>query len=305
MQVRDLSDIAAETEFGVFKNVIAKGGKVKGICVSGGASFTKKQLEELGQVAQNFGAKGLVTMSLGSVPGSIDSLTMDMVKSMAAKFVTLGQVKAMAKRFEAKLGDLLLIIAGDARPTALALGGLRHDLGKRLKLADPDMFAFAFIVDFPYFERNKDTGNWETVHHPFTMPKDEDMPFLDSDIGKVRAKSYDIICNGYELSSGSIRIHNSDLQKKIFQILGYTDDQIQARFGHMLEAFSYGAPPHGGIAPGIDRTVMLLAGEESIREVIAFPKNQSAADLTFDAPSPAREEQLKELHIRVEEEQEE
>ena len=305
MQVRDLSDITAETEFGVFKNVIAKGGKVKGICASGGASFTKKQLEELGQVAQNFGAKGLVTMSLGSVPGSIDSLTMDMVKSMAAKFVTLGQVKAMAKRFEAKLGDLLLIIAGDARPTALALGGLRHDLGKRLKLADPDMFAFAFIVDFPYFERNKDTGNWETVHHPFTMPKDEDMPFLDSDIGKVRAKSYDIICNGYELSSGSIRIHNSDLQKKIFQILGYTDDQIQVRFGHMLEAFSYGAPPHGGIAPGIDRTVMLLAGEESIREVIAFPKNQSAADLTFDAPSPAREEQLKELHIKVEEEQKE
>jgi aspartyl-tRNA synthetase len=230
---------------------------------------------------------------------------MDMVKSMAAKFVTIDQVKAMAKRFEAKIGDLLLIIAGDARPTALALGGLRHDLGKNLKLADPDTFAFAFIVDFPYFERNKDTGNWETVHHPFTMPKDEDVPFLDSDIGKVRAKSYDIICNGYELSSGSIRIHNSDLQKRIFQILGYTDDQIQARFGHMLEAFSYGAPPHGGIAPGIDRTVMLLAGEESIREVIAFPKNQSAADLTFDAPSPARDEQLIELHIRVQEEQEE
>jgi aspartyl-tRNA synthetase len=302
MELKDLSDIVANSQFEVFRNAISNGGAVKGICLSGGASYTRKQLEELTEQAKKFGAKGLVTMGLGSGDGSLDSLTLDMVRSSVTKFLALEQIKEMARRLDARMGDLLLIVAGDTRTVNLTLGGLRQELGRRLKLADPDMFAFAFIVDFPLMERNKDTGQWQTVHHPFTMPRDEDIHLLDTEPDKVRAKSYDIICNGYELSSGSIRIHNSELQSKIFKLLGYTEEQIQERFGHMLEAFSYGAPPHGGIAPGIDRIIMLFSGAESIREVIAFPKNQSAVDLTFDAPSPVREDQLKELHIKLREE---
>ena len=184
----------------------------------------------------------------------------------------------------------------------MALGELRREMGYRLKLAELDMLDFTFIVDFPLLERDKKTGQWHSMHHPFTSPKDEDMHLLDTAPEKVRAKSYDFICNGSEISSGSIRIHKSELQRKIFKLLGYSDEEVEERFGHLLEAFEYGAPPHGGIAPGIDRIVMLLAGEENIREVVAFPKNQSAADLTFNAPSPVTEEQLAELHLRLRDE---
>jgi aspartyl-tRNA synthetase len=175
-------------------------------------------------------------------------------------------------------------------------------MGYRLKLAKPGLFAFAFIVGFPLLSREEKTGRWEPMHHPFTVPRDEDVPLLDSAPEKVRGKHYDVICNGYEIGGGSLRIYTSELQRKIFTLLGYSDGEIEELFGHMLEAFEYGAPPHGGIALGIDRIVMLLAGEETIREVIAFPKNQSAADLTFNAPSPVTEEQLAELHLRLREE---
>jgi aspartyl-tRNA synthetase len=208
----------------------------------------------------------------------------------------------MARRLGAGAGDLLLVVAGENKLVSTVLGELRREMGRRLKLAEPGTLAFAFILDFPYFELDSKTGRWAAVHHPFTMPKDEDITLLDTAPEKVRAKSYDFVCNGYELCSGSIRIHTSDLQRKIFRLMGYDDAEIEERFGHLLEAFSYGAPPHGGIAPGIDRVVMLLAGEENIREVVAFPKNQSAADLTFNAPSPVTEEQLAELHIRIREE---
>jgi len=157
-------------------------------------------------------------------------------------------------------------------------------------------------MDYPLLERSEETGRWEPMHHPFTAPKDEDVPLLDTAPERVRARHYDIVCNGIELASGSLRIHTSELQRKIFRLLGYSDEEIEERFGHLLEAFDYGAPPHGGIAPGIDRIVMILAGEGTIREVIAFPKNQSAADLTFNAPSPVTEEQLTELHLRLREE---
>jgi len=244
----------------------------------------------------------LVTIALDSAAGDLDKLTADTVKSAVAKFLPLEQIKAMAQRLGAKAGDLLLLVAGDVKLVNTVLGELRKEMGKRLKLADHEALAFAFIVDFPLFERDGQTGKLQAVHHPFTMPRDKDIPLLDTAPENIRAKCYDFVCNGYELCSGSIRIHTSEMQKKVFRLLGYDDKTTEELFGHMLEAFDYGAPPHGGIAPGIDRVVMLLAGEESIREVIAFPKNQNAVDLTFRAPSPVTEEQLKELHIKLREE---
>jgi aspartyl-tRNA synthetase len=210
----------------------------------------------------------------------------------------------MAERMEANTGDLLLIVAGDAKTVNISLGAMRQEIGQRLKLADPNTLAFAYIKNFPLLRKNEETGYWEPEHHPFTRPWDEDEPLLDTAPEKVRSKHYDMICNGFEIGGGSLRIHTTTLQRKIFQLLGYTDDDIEERFGHMLEAFEYGAPPHGGIALGIDRTVMLLAGKETIREVIAFPKTQGALDLTFNAPAPVTEEQLAELHILLREEEE-
>jgi aspartyl-tRNA synthetase len=303
MELADLTDIAAQTSFSIFNTVIADGGKVRGICAPGCASYSHSQLEELGRLVQSLGSRGLLTVALGDSAGSLDNLTLEMVKSVAAKYMTLEQVKAMAERLGAKMGDLLLIVAGEPKMVNMVLSELRDEIGHRLGLIDPSLLAFAFIVDFPLFEKGEKEGLWQPIHHPFTAPRDEDIPLLDTDPGKVRSRCYDIVCNGYELASGSIRIHTSELQKKVFRLLGYTDEETTERFGHLLEAFEYGAPPHGGIAPGIDRIVMLLAGEETIREVIAFPKNQSATDLTFNAPSPVTEEQLAELHLRLREEQ--
>ncbi len=298
LEIKDLSDIVAGSEFTVFRSPVACGGKVKGICVPACAGYTRRQLDELNEMAKNQGAGGLVTIALDTSAGTLDNLTTASVKSSAAKFLSLEQIKAIARRLEAGAGDLLLLVAGDAKLVNTVLGDLRRELGKRLKLADPGALAFAFIVDFPLFERDK-AGKLTATHHPFTMPRAEDLPLLETAPDKVKAKCYDFVCNGYELCSGSIRIHTSELQKKVFRLLGYNDDEIKAMFGHMLEAFDFGAPPHGGIAPGIDRIVMLLAGVENIREVVAFPKNQAAIDLTFNAPSPVTEAQLDELHIRL------
>jgi len=302
LEIKDLSDIVAHSDFTIFSSAIANGGRVKGICAPGCAAYTRSQLDDLNRLAREAGAGGLVTIALDGPAGSLDDLTIEMVRSVAAKYMTLDQVKEIARHLEAGMGDLLLIVAGEAGMVNMALGELRREMGYRLKLAAPDRLAFAFIVDFPLLERSKRTGQLEAVHHPFTAPKDEDVPLLDSAPEKARARSYDFICNGSELSSGSIRIHTSEMQRKVFRLLGYSDDEVEERFGHLLEAFDYGAPPHGGIAPGIDRVVMLLSGEENIREVVAFPKNQAAADLTFNAPSPVTEEQLAELHIRLREE---
>ncbi len=303
MEIGDLSDIVAQSSFSIFRSAIAGGGKVKGICAPGCATYTRSQLDELNKMVRGLGAEGLVTMALGGGTGSLNDLTGEMVKSVVTKFLTLDQVKEIAGRLGAGMGDLLLIIAGKkTRLVNTALSELRREMGHRLKLAEPDLLAFTFIVDYPLLQWNEETKQWESMHHPFTAPKDEDVPLLDSAPEKVRAKHYDIVCNGYELSSGSLRIYTSHLQRRIFKLLGYSDEEVEERFGHFLEAFDYGAPPHGGIAPGIDRIVMLLAGEETIREVIAFPKSQTAADLTFDAPSPVTDEQLAELHLRLREE---
>jgi aspartyl-tRNA synthetase len=229
-------------------------------------------------------------------------MTMDMVKSVAAKYLNLEQVKQIGTRIGARPGDLILLVAAGKDLACQVLGRLRGELGVRLGLADPKLFAYCFVVDFPLLQWSQELGRWEAVHHPFTSPVEEDIPLLDSQPDRVGSRTYDIVLNGYELGSGSIRIHQSQLQRRIFRLMGYTDAEIDERFGHLLEAFSYGAPPHGGIAVGIDRIAMLFAGESSIREVIAFPKNQQAVDLLFDAPAPARPEQLKELHIRPAEE---
>lgn len=299
MEMRDLTDIAGKSDFSLFKKVVAEGGRVKGICAQGCAGYTRNQLEELNKFVQAYGAGGLLTFSLGSVPGDISQLTPDMVKSVAAKYMTLDQMKEMARRFQAKLGDLILVIAGKPKVVDKALGELRKEMGARLKLADPNLLAFGFVVNFPLFAWNEETKRWDSEHHPFVMPWSEDIPDIEKTPEKIRAHCYDIVCNGMEIASGSIRIHDPELQRRIFRFLGYSDPEIEEKFGGFLGAFEYGAPPHGGIAPGIDRIVTMLAGEQSIREVMAFPKNQGAMDTMLDAPSPVREEQLKDLHIRI------
>jgi aspartyl-tRNA synthetase len=305
IELKDLSDIAAQSSFGIFTSAITNGGKVKGIRAPGCAAYSRKQLDDLNRLARDCGAGGLITIALGDAEGgSLNEMTHDMIHSVAAKFLTLEQVKKMAERMEATIGDLLLVVAGDASTVNVSLGALRQEMGQRLKLADTDRFAFAYIKNFPLLRKNKETGYWESEHHPFTRPWTEDETFLDTSPEKARGKHYDMICNGFEIGGGSLRIHTAELQRKVFRLLGYTDDEIEERFGHMLEAFEYGAPPHGGIALGIDRVVMLLAGKETIREVIAFPKTQSAIDLTFNAPAPVTEEQLAELHILLREEEE-
>jgi len=300
MKLHDLTDIAVQTDFTVFKKVVADGGKVKGLCAEGCAEYTRGQLEELNKFVQGYGAAGLLTFSLGG-SGTIDELSLDNVKSVAARHMTLDQIKEMGKRCEAKPGDLLLVIAGKPKVVDKALGELRKEMGQRLGLADPNLLAFGFIVDFPLFSWNEEEKHWDPEHHPFVAPWEEDEPFIESTPEKIRAHCYDMVCNGLELASGSIRIHNPELQRRIFRFLGYGDKEIQDKFGGFLGAFEYGAPPHGGIAPGIDRLVMILAGESTIRDVMAFPKNQAAMDLMLEAPSPVREQQLKELHIRIQE----
>jgi len=300
MKFQDLTDIFAKTEFAIFRKAIDSGGKVMGICAPGCASYSRKQLDELNKFVVSLGGGGVVTMALTS---AIDKLKLDNVKSVVTRFLSLEQVKQMAQLFGAKAGDLLFIIAGKPKQVDNILSELRLEMERRLKLADPKTFSFAFVRHFPLLRWDDEAGRWEAEHHPFTAPWEEDAALLESAPEKVRGKHYDIVCNGYEIGGGSIRIHQSELQRKIFRLSGYSDKEIDERFGHMLEAFQYGAPPHGGIAIGLDRIVMLLAGEETIREVIAFPKNQAAVDLTFDAPSSVSQQQLKELHLRLREEE--
>ena len=301
LPLKDLTDVFTETEFAVFRSAIAGGGIVKGMCVPECANYSRSQLEELNKFVQGLGGSGLLTIALGTAGGSIEKLTLTDIKSVITKFLTLEQIKQIASRLEANAGDLLLVVAGEPSLTNMILSELRNEMGHRLKLADPDLFSFAFVRHFPLLRWDEGTGRWEPEHHPFTAPWEEDIDLLDSAPEKVRGKHYDIVCNGYEIGGGSIRIYSSELQRKIFKLAGYSDEEIDDRFGHMLEAFQYGAPPHGGIALGLDRIVMLLAGEETIREVIAFPKNQNAADLTSGAPSSVTEAQLTELHLRLRE----
>ena len=301
LKMADISDIVARTDFRVFRSALDGGGIVKGFSAPGCAGYPRRQMDELVDFVRARGAQGLVWIALtdNGPESSLDSLTEEQVKSPAARFLSLEQVRAIASRTNAQIGDLVLIIAGPSKPTNLALSHIRNEMGRRLGLAAPDLLALAFVVDFPLFEWDEEEGRWDAMHHAFSSPKAEHEQYLASDPGRVIANIYDLVCNGLELASGSIRIHKRELQERVLKVLGYTDEQIEERFGQLLGAFDYGAPPHGGIAPGIERLLMVLTGIDNVRDVVAFPKTQSAIDPLFQAPGLLEEEQLRELHLRI------
>ena len=296
MELADLTHVARETDLNVFKAVADAGGVVKGFAAPGCGDYSRRQIDELIDFVKIRGARGLVPIGLGAPPAQ---LTAADVKSPVAKFLTVEQVRTIAERTGAEKDGLVLIVAADEAVANTALSQLRVEMGHRLGMIDEDAMGFAFVVGFPLMEWNEDEGRWDALHHPFTAPHPDDVDLLSVEPGKVRARAYDCVAQGVELLSGSIRIHDRTLQERMFAALGYAPDDIEERFGHMLRAFEYGTPPHGGMAAGIDRIVMLLAGAETIREVIPFPKTQNAADLLLNAPSAVDEAQLRDLHLRV------
>jgi aspartyl-tRNA synthetase len=294
LEIADVSEAVRGSEFGVFATTVIGGGVVRAFAVPGRGDVSRGQIEELTKFAQQFGARGLAWLGIESGDDGRRR-----ARSPIAKFLSDDEIDAIATATGATNGDLVLLVADTPDTAANVLGRLRERFGHELGLADPNVAAWAWVIDFPLLRWDEVAARWDAEHHPFTAPMDEDVALLDSDPGRVRAKAYDLILNGYEAGGGSIRIHQRELQARIFALMGYSDEEVQARFGHLLRAFDFGAPPHGGIAPGIDRIAMVLAGEPTIREVMAFPKNNAARDLMFDAPGPVDERQLEELHIRV------
>ncbi|MGB9876937.1 MAG: aspartate--tRNA ligase [bacterium] len=289
MELRDVTDILSSSSFRVFSEAVRNGKSIKGLCVPQFSSLSRQMIEKLTEVARGEGAKGLAVIPLGEEG-----------KSNVAKFLTPGELEGLARRFSAQRGDCLLLVADDWEIACLSLGKIRQFLGEQLSLRDKG-FHFLWVIDFPLFKYNEEEKRIEPSHHPFSSPVEEDVPLLESEPLKVRGNIYDVILNGNEIGGGSIRIHNSELQKRVFKIIGLEESVAEERFGFLLRAFQYGAPPHGGIALGLDRIVALALGEESIREVIAFPKTQTGSCPLTEAPSPVDESQLKELRIKIEE----
>ncbi|MEZ4635032.1 MAG: aspartate--tRNA ligase [Caldilineaceae bacterium] len=289
----NITDIVADCGFGVFSNTAASGGQIKGVVYPGGADMSRREIDGFTDFVKQYGAKGLAWIGV----------TADGLRSQITKFFTQEETDAIVARSGAKAGDLILLVADKPSVVAQSLANLRLEIGKRAGLIDPNVLAFCWVLDFPLVEYNEDENRWEAVHHPFTSARDEDWDKLESDPGAVKAKAYDIVLNGWEIGGGSIRIHRSDNQARLFKRIGLAEEEIQARFGHIIEAFQYGAPPHGGIALGIERVVALYADAPSIRDVMAFPKTAAGTDLMLDAPSPVDERQLVDLHIRVRDEE--
>jgi aspartyl-tRNA synthetase len=287
MEIHDLSDVFRDSEFRVFKQIVAGGGVVRGFAVPGGNRYSRSQLDGLVDQAKTLGFTGLIWVRPGAPPLS------------SVKALGEAVLRPALDRSGAMSEDLLLMAAGPADATSKLLGQLRLAIAKKENLLSPDAFKFLWVTDFPLLEYHEEDGRWYSMHHPFTAPRDEDLGKLETDPGLVRAKAYDLVLNGSEIGGGSIRIHDAALQARIFQRLGISDEEAKLQFGFFLEALAYGTPPHGGIALGVDRIVAILAGESSIREVIAFPKTANALDLMASAPSPVDAKQLRELHIRI------
>ena len=299
MELTTITQTAASSDARVFQAVAASGGSIRGFVAKGCANFGRRQTDELTDYAKSSGAQGLVFIAIDDTAPSIDGLEGDHIKSPLKKFLSVDVVKKLAYEMSAEPGDLMLIVAGTNKLVNTVLSNLRIEMARRLNLIDNNKLVFAWVYDFPLFEWDDELNKYEPAHHVFSSPKPEHMDYLDSEPGKVIGTLWDLVCNGSEMGSGSIRIHDSDLQRKLFKIIGYSAQQIEDRFGQLLTAFTYGAPPHGGMGLGLDRLVAMLAGEDAIREVIAFPKTQSAFDPLFEAPSSIENEQLDDLHIRV------
>lgn len=290
MELINMVDAVKNSDFKVFNNIIENGGIVKAINVKGYAAIPRRELDGLVDFVGIYGAKGLAWMQIQADGG---------VKSPIAKFFSEEHLANIMKTAAAEPGDLLLFVADKPSVVAQALGALRIEMAKRRNLIDPDALAFTWVVDFPMFEYDEEEKRYVAMHHPFTAPRDEDLPLLKTDPSKVYAKAYDMVLNGTEIGGGSIRIHRRDVQKQVFSAIGLSDEQAAEKFGFMMNAFEYGAPPHGGLAFGLDRLIMIMAKRDSIRDVIAFPKTQSAACLMTQAPNDVDEKQLRELHIKT------
>lgn len=288
MELKNVSEVVKNTEFSVFSDAIKNGGSVRGINVSGQASMPRKKIDALVSFAKDYGAKGLAYLAIEE-DGSI--------KSSFTKFLKEEEIKELVDKMEGKPGDLLLFAADKNKTVWAVLGALRVHIAESLGLLKKDDFKFLWVTEFPLFEYSEEDGRYYAVHHPFTSPMDEDFKYIDSDPGRVRAKAYDIVLNGTEIGGGSVRIHQSDVQAKMFDVLGLSKEVANERFGYLLEAFKYGVPPHAGLAYGFDRVVMLMVGADSIRDVIAFPKVKDASDLMINAPDTVDKAQLDELYI--------